>query len=98
MARYRPPKTKLCALYAAQNGECFYCGRSIWKEGLTSRRRTAHDRDATIDHLWPKSRGHGNAGNVVLSCEQCNARKGSKQPTDAQVGKFTRLGLEGITL
>lgn len=82
---------KLRALYAAQNGQCFYCGRDIYKAELTSRKKTRYDRDATVDHLWPRSRGNANAGNIVWACAQCNHRKATRQPTPAEIGRFEKL-------
>lgn len=50
------------------NSTCFYCGRKI-----TGRLKP------TRDHVFPKSKGGGNATkNIVLACRDCNRSKSNK--------------------
>ncbi len=52
-----------------QKHRCYWCNRKI-KEGKY------HE-----DHLFPLSRnGKNNSGNIVISCPECNLRKGRKMP------------------
>lgn len=53
-------------IYVRDNYTCQYCGAKPTREELT------------IDHVHPKSRGgRSEWENVVLACQDCNARKGS---------------------
>ena len=53
------------ALFRAQKGKCFYCGR------------TNRIRYLEIDHKYPLSRGGSNEiDNLQLLCTPCNMRKG----------------------
>lgn len=88
---------RMRAVYVIQGGKCFYCHRQIWHE-VSGRRRVTSDRFATVDHLWPKSRGNPAIGNTVLACRQCNQRKGNRAPTPEEVGRFERLGLNSEAL
>jgi 5-methylcytosine-specific restriction endonuclease McrA len=47
-------------------GACHYCG----------------DLATTRDHVIPRSKGGGGAGNIVPACEPCNRRKGSMDYRD----------------
>lgn len=50
-------------------GKCCYCGK---------------DKNLTIDHLIPRSRGGTNTWtNLVTSCFRCNSNKGDKTPEEA---------------
>lgn len=53
---------------------CAYCGE------------TFHDRDLTVEHILPQSRG-GRDGwmNCVSSCSPCNLRKGARTPEEARM-------------
>jgi 5-methylcytosine-specific restriction endonuclease McrA len=37
------------------------------------------------DHIVPKSRGGGTRNNLVISCNTCNTRKGSRTPREANL-------------
>ena len=51
----------------ADDPNCFYC------------RRTLKLSEATLDHVIPRAAGGTDRnGNLVLSCGDCNQRKGSK--------------------
>ena len=52
--------------------QCQYCGRK------------PHHRDLNLDHVLPRSRGGGESWeNLVVSCRQCNLRKGRRTPDEA---------------
>lgn len=52
--------------------QCQYCGRR------------PHQRDLNLDHVVPRSRGGGESWeNLVVSCRQCNLRKGRRTPDEA---------------
>lgn len=54
-------------IYLRDNYQCQYCGCKPCREELT------------IDHVNPRSRGGRSTWeNVVLACQDCNSRKGSK--------------------
>lgn len=54
-------------IYIRDNFTCQYCGCKPGRE------------DLTIDHVHPRSRGgRSEWENVVLACQRCNAKKGSR--------------------
>ena len=58
-------------IYKRDNYECVYCGSN---------------KNLTLDHVMPKSRGGGNEWtNLVTSCFKCNLKKGSKTPEEAKM-------------
>jgi 5-methylcytosine-specific restriction endonuclease McrA len=61
-------------LYLHYAHRCCYCGEECSPE------------DLTLDHVLPRSRG-GKSGweNVVVSCTECNKRKGDRLPSEAQM-------------
>jgi len=69
------PKRKLSVRFSRRNvfardrGRCQYCrSRLQWRE-------------ATYDHVVPRSRGGRTAWeNIVIACRPCNQRKGSRSP------------------
>ncbi|MFT6873514.1 MAG: hypothetical protein ACJAVN_002534 [Roseivirga sp.] len=51
--------------------KCLYCGSN---------------RDLTIDHVVPKSKGGGsNWANLATACKRCNSIKGDKTPDEAEM-------------
>lgn len=72
-----PPRTPLInrhAIYERDGGKCAYCQKSLDR------------RDATMDHVLPRSRGGQTEWlNIVLSCTECNTRKGDRTPTEAHM-------------
>jgi 5-methylcytosine-specific restriction endonuclease McrA len=55
------------ALYNRDDGKCQYCCKKIGFQSMT------------IDHVFPKSKGgDGDWTNLVVSCHDCNQRKGAK--------------------
>ncbi len=60
---------------------CIYCGL---KAGQTQKGRVINQRDFTIDHIVPKSRGGRNSWvNTACACPRCNGRKGNRLPHEA---------------
>ena len=58
-------------IYKRDNYECVYCGSN---------------KNLTLDHVIPKSRGGGNEWtNLVTSCFKCNLKKGNKTPDEAKM-------------
>ena len=73
-----PPLSRINIL-ARDQFECQYCSQKL----------TA--REATIDHVVPRSRGgHTVWENVVTSCSPCNRRKGSHTPQEARMTLRTK--------
>jgi 5-methylcytosine-specific restriction endonuclease McrA len=61
------PKVTKRNVWLRDNGRCQYCEKFI---ALS---------DATVDHVFPKSRGGKNTWeNVTLACSKCNQKKGSR--------------------
>jgi 5-methylcytosine-specific restriction endonuclease McrA len=58
-------------IYLRDHHTCQYCGVKPPKDELT------------IDHITPRCKGGRSTWeNVVLACQKCNSRKGSKAPED----------------
>lgn len=58
-------------IYKRDHYQCVYCGSN---------------KDLTLDHVMPKSRGGGNEWtNLVTSCFKCNLRKGNRTPEEAKL-------------
>jgi CRISPR/Cas system Type II protein with McrA/HNH and RuvC-like nuclease domain len=56
-------------IFKRDNNTCCYCGSQ---------------RNLTIDHIIPKSRGGNNSwDNLVTSCFRCNSKKDNKTPEEA---------------
>lgn len=77
-------------LYLAQAGRCFYCNRT-----LPPRARDPHVKvnrgGWTVDHFYPKADGGGLVRNVVFACNDCNNKKGRRQPTVDEAARFRAL-------
>jgi 5-methylcytosine-specific restriction endonuclease McrA len=62
---------------------CAYCGIQT---GGKQRGRRLSQRDFTIDHILPVSRGgKGTWGNTVCACPACNQRKADRTPHEANM-------------
>ena len=73
MGRKSPPLCRSNVL-ARDNFQCQYCARQ-----LTSR-------EATLDHVLPRSRGGRTSWeNIVCCCATCNRRKGGRTPAEARM-------------
>ena len=69
--RFRPTNLSVSRkrLFKRDNFQCGYCGSQ---------------KNLTIDHVIPKSRGGSNGwNNLVTCCSRCNSFKGDKTPEDA---------------
>lgn len=56
-------------IFKRDNFECQYCGS---------------EKDLTIDHVMPRSRGGKSTWkNLITACKQCNAKKGHHTPQEA---------------
>jgi 5-methylcytosine-specific restriction endonuclease McrA len=61
-------------LYRREKGHCAYCGRRISLK------------EATVDHILPKSKGGEDSWiNMVLACRRCNLKKGSRTLKEARL-------------
>jgi 5-methylcytosine-specific restriction endonuclease McrA len=72
----RKIKIKKKNLLVRDNGKCQYCEKEL------------DNREATIDHVIPKSRFTSKKyshhwENIVISCRRCNAKKGNRTPSEA---------------
>lgn len=77
---------RICALYVMQGGLCYFCGAPMT---LALNLATT----ATIEHLFPKSRGGSNKPeNLAAAHEQCNRYKGNMT-----VDEFLMAGIAGPT-
>lgn len=71
VGRRTPPLSRTNIL-ARDNFQCQYCGISL------------PSKDATLDHVLPRSKGGGTSWqNVVCCCKRCNRKKGAKTPKQA---------------
>jgi len=65
-------------LYFRDEGKCAYCGKFLSRNSFT------------LDHILPKSRGGKiNYLNSVISCSQCNLKKGNRTPSEAHMNLLT---------
>ncbi|MEL6860662.1 MAG: HNH endonuclease [Pseudomonadota bacterium] len=78
---YRAPNTdQFERLWRAQNGLCALCGGPMLRNRFEAphARIWAKDR-ATLDHIWPKSKGGTDAAdNLQLAHARCNKVKGNR--------------------
>lgn len=59
-------------LFARDSGTCQYCEKKLTRE------------TATVDHVMPRSRGGLTSWeNCVISCNDCNCKKGNRTPGEA---------------
>lgn len=69
--RTRGLKLNRKRIYKRDNNECVYCGSQ---------------RNLTIDHVIPRSRGGKNSWtNLVTCCRTCNLKKADKTPEEANM-------------
>lgn len=85
--RWLKERKKFLLAQLKQHGKltCHYCGKDDLK--LKSVKR--HEQ-ATVDHFVPKSKG-GNAwshDNFVVSCNNCNQKKASKDATEFMCSRY----------
>jgi 5-methylcytosine-specific restriction endonuclease McrA len=61
-------------IYKRDKHKCQYCSKKF------------PDKELTLDHVFPKSRGGSNeATNLVTACKACNNRKGDRTPAEARM-------------
>lgn len=66
-------------LYARDRNRCQYCGKNF------------PTRELTIDHVVPRVQGGEHSWtNLVCACVKCNARKGGRTPTQANMKLIRR--------
>lgn len=68
---YRGVELSRVNIFKRDNYTCQYCGK---------------DKDLSIDHVLPRSRGGGSTWkNLITACKTCNARKGDYTPDEAEM-------------
>lgn len=68
---YRGVEMTRLNIFKRDNHSCQYCGSN---------------KDLSIDHVMPRSRGGGSSWkNLVAACKPCNARKGDETPEEANM-------------
>lgn len=73
MGRKRPPLSKL-NLLARDEFKCQYCNTQLSRQ------------NSTVDHVIPKSQGGRTSWeNCVISCHNCNRKKGGNTPEQARM-------------
>ncbi len=73
LGTHKPPLNK-ANLLARDFCSCQYCGKLL------------SAREATVDHIIPRSRGGSTCWeNVVVACGSCNRRKGGRTPKEARM-------------
>jgi len=80
IGRKSPP---LCRsnILARDNFECQYCAREL------------SVREATLDHVMPRSRGGKTSwDNIVCCCAACNRKKGGRTPAEARKALRSKPG------
>lgn len=76
------------AVIKRDNRTCRYCGRA-----------KLYGRHLHLDHVHPKSaKGPDTVDNLVVSCKQCNFRKGVRSATAYAKKRIAQLELELATL
>ncbi len=73
-------------MYLIQQGRCFYCDKVLPLNAHCGSRRKW-----TVDHFWPKVKGHSRKSGKVLACRGCNESKADRDPTDDEICKFLAL-------
>lgn len=66
---------------AQDDGKCWLCSGQMQRKGSN------HPHSCTLDHIWPRGRygAIGDIGVTLLAHKDCNARRGSPAPTDAEI-------------
>jgi 5-methylcytosine-specific restriction endonuclease McrA len=73
---YRSVELSRTNIFKRDSGQCQYCGS---------------DKDLSIDHVLPRSRGGGSSWkNLVTACKPCNSRKGDDTPEEANMPLTTK--------
>lgn len=70
-------------LFERDNGRCFWCGFRLRLEDCGDQ---SNPKMPTKDHILPRVHGGtGNVNNLVLSCQDCNCKKGDR-PINPRTG------------
>jgi len=70
--RKKQPPLSRTNILARDNFTCQYCTKTV------------HSKEATLDHVVPRSQGGGTSWlNIVCCCVRCNRRKGGRTPQQA---------------
>lgn len=65
------------AVFVRDEYKCQYCGKKLKPSG-------PQETKATLDHVFPRSRGGKNTWeNTVCACFECNGKKGDRTPSEA---------------
>ncbi|AXH68445.1 HNH endonuclease [Vibrio phage R01] len=75
-------------LFKVQSGRCFYCCKPMSPGSYDAHLRS---NGYTRDHFIPKCEGVLGFNNIVLSCRDCNERKGSQDPSNKALAKYELL-------
>jgi len=79
-------------LYLAQNNTCYLCEKKMRHPNGDRRNRNPPHNKATVDHVFPRSRGgYGMIGNVLLACSSCNHEKGDRMPTPEELAYLLHI-------
>lgn len=70
---YRDKEKTITKLIKRDGTRCHYCGCEL---NFTDPNDAQY---RTLDHKYPQAKGgHSNPGNLVLSCHDCNIKKGQQ--------------------
>lgn len=72
----KPVKSTLCRIFGKT---CYYCGTDL-----------PNPEKLTLDHFFPESYGGPIRGNSVLSCVNCNGKKGDLIPCRDMIEVFVK--------
>lgn len=84
------------AIFAAQEGRCFYCFLEFTGGPQGKRHRASR---WTRDHLHPAHAGNGAARNIVLACMNCNSKvKCGRAPSESEIVRAAAIHAEALRL
>lgn len=74
------PHSKRKIIFRRDGGKCIYCHRKLGR------------RHFTVDHIHPKSKGGSSEeSNLVLSCHDCNQKKGNNRLSNREMERVLNL-------
>lgn len=68
-------KAGMARLFIAQKGLCFHCDKPMLMHPARKKKSGSYNEGWTREHVFPKSRGGKNAGNIVLAHLTCNSKR-----------------------
>jgi 5-methylcytosine-specific restriction endonuclease McrA len=99
---------KRMKIYLRDKYQCQYCSVKIgkpYKENDSAKARPLTEKDLTLDHINPKSKGgSGTPMNLVTACKRCNQKKADRTPEQAgmplrtEIHDVTKIGVDNIML